>query len=101
MVDSEEDWSPVKLFELFFDDNIVQYIAESSELYAQQKGNYTFSIDMEECQVDTGHTDDVWSRSTPTAAYVLGNVGRREECCYQRSHVTQSIPGYIALLACL
>ena len=38
--------SPTTLINLFFDDNVVEYLAKTAKLYAhQEKGKYSFNID--------------------------------------------------------
>ena len=40
--------NPVELFELFFDDDVVEMIVKFSNMYAQSKGNHSFSTTMQE-----------------------------------------------------
>ncbi|MGH0139651.1 UNVERIFIED_CONTAM: hypothetical protein FKN15_042580 [Acipenser sinensis] len=46
-----EDLSPVELFELFFDDEVIEMIVEMSNLYALQKGKANFSVAKPEMRV--------------------------------------------------
>ncbi|KAK1171474.1 piggyBac transposable element-derived protein 3-like [Acipenser oxyrinchus oxyrinchus] len=46
-----EDLSPVELFELFFDDQVIEMIVEMSNLYALQKGKANFSVTKPEMRV--------------------------------------------------
>lgn len=39
------DWTPTKLFELFFDEEVCNLICSFSILYAQQQGNHSFQLD--------------------------------------------------------
>ena len=48
---TDMDYTPVKLFELFFDDVVCQYIVTETELYAKQKGNHMFTISIVELKV--------------------------------------------------
>jgi hypothetical protein len=43
-----KEWSPVSLFQLFFDDDIIEFVCDSTMKYAGQKGNHTFSVDRNE-----------------------------------------------------
>ena len=40
----QEDWSPLGLFQLLFDTEIMQMMADYTMTYAQQKGAHTFSV---------------------------------------------------------
>ena len=41
----KHDWSPVELFELFFDDEVISLMATNSERYAgEQKGDHSFGM---------------------------------------------------------
>lgn len=44
----ESEWCPSDLFELFFDDEVIDVLVENSVKYAGQSGNHTFEIDNEE-----------------------------------------------------
>ena len=44
-------WSPTSLFELFINDEIIEYILERTILYAGQKGNPDFIISTEELKL--------------------------------------------------
>ena len=35
---------PHKLFELFFDDEVINYLCDQSKIYANSKGNFTFHV---------------------------------------------------------
>ena len=43
----EGDWTPTTLFELFFDDDILDMLTLNSIRYAQQKGNHSFHLTAE------------------------------------------------------
>ena len=43
-----KDWTPVEVFELFFDDELLELIVVQSMLYAKQSGNHSFLTDPEE-----------------------------------------------------
>ncbi|XP_039281477.1 piggyBac transposable element-derived protein 3-like isoform X1 [Nilaparvata lugens] len=44
----ENDYSPVELFEFFFDNEVVEYIVFCTNLYAREKGNMDFSTSKNE-----------------------------------------------------
>ena len=46
-----KDWTPVQCFELFFDDEVIDYIALQSVIYAKQCGNHNFCINSGEVRV--------------------------------------------------
>ena len=39
---------PHKLFELFFDDEVINYLCDQSKIYANSKGNFTFHVTLGE-----------------------------------------------------
>lgn len=48
----EKDWTPVKLFELFFDTDTIQLLVENTKKYAQDvKGDHGFTVDEETMKV--------------------------------------------------
>ena len=49
-----KDWTPVEMFELFFDDEILELLVVQSMLYAKQNGNHSFVTDPEEMRVVRG-----------------------------------------------
>ena len=49
-----KDWTPVEVFELFFDDELLELIVVQSMLYAKQNGNHSFVTDPEEMRVVLG-----------------------------------------------
>ena len=48
---SQLDYSPLSLFELFFSDDVVEFIAVSSVEYARQNGNHTFQLTSDDVRV--------------------------------------------------
>ena len=48
---SQLDYSPLSLFELFFSDDVVEFIAVSSVEYARQNGNHAFQLTSDDVRV--------------------------------------------------
>ena len=44
----EEQWSPADVFEIFFDNEVIEQIIRFSKIYAAGKGFHNFQVSMEE-----------------------------------------------------
>ena len=51
---TEKSWTPVEVFQLFFDDELIEYIVQQSILYANQSGNHNFNTNCEEIRAVIG-----------------------------------------------
>ena len=71
--DVASDMSPVELFELFFDDGLLNYIVEQTNKYALEKGAQTWDdTDKEEIRCSFWHPAAQWLFSTSRSKNVLG-----------------------------
>lgn len=79
-----KDMSPVELFELFFDEDICQYITKQTPLYAQFKNKTDPGITLQENSLFYRNSNSYWLQSFTFEAVVLGfergysqQIGRR------------------------
>lgn len=50
----KNEWSPVGLFQVFFDDDVVEKMCYFTQIYAQQKGNHHFTVSVQEMRAFLG-----------------------------------------------
>lgn len=59
--------TPISLFELYFDDDVIEYLCQMTELYAhEEKGDHLFSITV-------GNTIAVWLFESSKMVHDVGS----------------------------